>query len=84
MNLLKYSKSGILLLVLAEFCFASATVFAKYVTNRSDIPSIEIVFFRVSLGTVVAALYMWKTKTSFRPKKVWLVLARAVLSFQPW
>jgi drug/metabolite transporter (DMT)-like permease len=72
---------GIILLILAEFCFASATVFAKYITNGSDIPAIEITFFRVSLGAIVAALYMWKTKTSFRPKKVKLVIARAILSF---
>jgi len=72
---------GILLLILAEFCFASATVFAKFITNGSDIPAIEITFFRVSLGVMVAALYMWQTKTSFRPKKVFLVVTRAVLSF---
>jgi drug/metabolite transporter (DMT)-like permease len=72
---------GILLLVLAEFCFASATVFAKFITNGSDIPAIEITFFRVFLGVMIAALYMWQTKTSFRPKKVFLVVARAVLSF---
>jgi len=77
----KYLKSGIILLVLAEFCFAAATVFVKYITNGSDIPAIEITFFRVSMGVVVAALYMWKTGTSFRPKKIFLVVARAVLSF---
>jgi drug/metabolite transporter (DMT)-like permease len=72
---------GILLLILAEFCFASATVFAKFITNSSDIPAIEITFFRVSLGVVIATLYMLKTKTSFRPKKVFLVVTRAILSF---
>jgi drug/metabolite transporter (DMT)-like permease len=72
---------GIILLILAEFCFALATVFAKFITNGTDIPAIEITFFRVSLGVIAAALYMWKTKTSFRPKKVSLVIARAVLSF---
>jgi drug/metabolite transporter (DMT)-like permease len=77
----KLINNGIVLLVLAEFCFASATVFVKFVTNGSDIPSIEITFFRVSLGVVVAALYMWRTHTSFRPKKPGLVVARAVLSF---
>jgi drug/metabolite transporter (DMT)-like permease len=72
---------GILLLILAEFCFAAATVFAKFITNGSDIPAIEITFFRVSLGAVVAGLYMLKTKTSFKPNRVSLVIARAVLSF---
>jgi len=74
-------KRGIILLILAEFCFASATVFAKFITNGSDIPAIEITFFRVSLGVVIASLYMWKTHISFRPKKVSLVVARALLSF---
>jgi drug/metabolite transporter (DMT)-like permease len=77
----KYLKSGIVLLILAEFCFAGATVFVKFVTNASEIPAIEITFFRVFLGTIVASLYMWKTNTSFRPKKVKLVVARALLSF---
>lgn len=72
---------GFILLILAEFCFASATVFAKFVTNGSDIPAIEITFFRVSLGAIVATLYMLKTHTSFIPKRVSLVVARAVLSF---
>jgi drug/metabolite transporter (DMT)-like permease len=72
---------GILLLILAEFCFASATVFAKFITNGSDIPAIEITFFRVSMGVILAAIYMLRTKTSFRPKKVFLVTARAILSF---
>jgi drug/metabolite transporter (DMT)-like permease len=74
-------KSGIILLIMAEFCFAAATVFAKHVTNVSDIPAIEITFFRVSLGTIVAAMYMWQTKTSFRPRKIRLVVARAIFSF---
>jgi drug/metabolite transporter (DMT)-like permease len=72
---------GILLLILAEFCFASATVFAKFITNDSDIQAIEITFFRVSLGVILVTIYMLRTKTSFRPKKVFLVTARAILSF---
>jgi drug/metabolite transporter (DMT)-like permease len=74
-------KSGVLFLILAEFCFASATVFAKFVTNRSDIQAIEVVFFRVSMGTIIAAMYMWRTHMSFKPKKVSLVITRAVMSF---
>lgn len=77
----KYLKSGVILLVLAEFCFAAATVFAKYVTNISDIQAIEITFFRVSIGTLVAAVYMWRTRTSFRPNNFKLVIARAIFSF---
>jgi len=72
---------GIFLLILAEFCFASATVFAKFVTNSSDIPAIEITFCRVFLGVIMATVYMLRTGTSFRPNKVFLVVARAILSF---
>jgi drug/metabolite transporter (DMT)-like permease len=72
---------GIFLLILAEFCFASATIFVKFITNNSDIPAIEITFFRVSLGVLIAASYMIKTRTSFRPKKTKLVILRAILSF---
>ncbi|MBN1144352.1 MAG: DMT family transporter [Bacteroidales bacterium] len=72
---------GLLLIVLAEFCFASATVFAKLITNSSAIPAIEITFFRVSIGVAIAALYMIKTKTSFKPHNIKLVIARAVFSF---
>lgn len=72
---------GIVLLLLAEFCFAAATVFAKLVTNSSAIPAIEITFFRVSIGVIIAALYMIKTKTSFRPHNITLVVARAIFSF---
>lgn len=77
----KYLQSGIILLIMAEFCFASATVFAKYITNTTDIPAIEITFFRVSLGTIIAAWYMKRTNTSFRPKKIGLVVSRAIFSF---
>ncbi len=72
---------GIYILILAEFCFASATVFAKFVTNSSDIPAIEITFCRLILGVILATLYMLKTRTSFVPKKIPLVVARAILSF---
>ena len=74
-------RRGIYLLILAELCFASATVFAKFVTNSSDIPAIEITFCRLILGVILATLYMLKTKTSFIPKKIPLVVARALLSF---
>lgn len=72
---------GIYLLILAELCFATATVFAKFVTNSSDIPAIEITFSRLILGVILATLYMLKTRTSFIPKRIPLVIARAILSF---
>jgi drug/metabolite transporter (DMT)-like permease len=74
-------RRGIYILILAELCFASATVFAKFVTNSSDIPAIEITFCRLILGVILATLYMLKTRTSFIPRKIPLVVARAILSF---
>jgi drug/metabolite transporter (DMT)-like permease len=74
-------RRGLYILILAELCFASATVFAKFVTNSSDIPAIEITFCRLILGVILATLYMLKTNTSFIPKKIPLVVARAILSF---
>lgn len=74
-------RRGIYLLILAELCFASATVFAKFVTNSSDIPAIEITFCRLILGVILATLYMLKTGTSFIPKKIPIVVARAIFSF---
>ena len=74
-------RRGIYILIMAEFCFASATVFAKFVTNNSDIPAVEITFCRLILGVILATLYMLKTRTSFIPKKIPLVVARAILSF---
>jgi len=72
---------GISLLLMAELCFAAAAAFAKAVTNRSDIPAIEITFFRVFLGLIISAILMARTRTSFRPKRVRLVVLRALLSF---
>lgn len=63
----------------AEFCFALATVFVKYITNGSDIPPIEISFFRVSIGAAVTFLFMKREKLSFRPKMPSLVIWRAIL-----
>jgi drug/metabolite transporter (DMT)-like permease len=72
---------GITLLILAEFCFASAAIIVKHITTVSDIPAIEITFFRVSIGVVITAIYMLNTRTSFRPKRTFLVVMRAILSF---
>jgi len=72
---------GIILLLTAEFCFALATVFAKFITNTSEIPSIEITFFRVLAGTLIAFFYMVYTGVSFRPRNPKLVIWRAILSF---
>ncbi|MBN2481600.1 MAG: DMT family transporter [Bacteroidales bacterium] len=71
---------GLFLLLTAEFSFALATVFVKFITNNSDIPPIEITFFRVLIGTFVTLGYMIRTHASFRPKRPLLVFGRAIFS----
>jgi drug/metabolite transporter (DMT)-like permease len=72
---------GVTFILLAEFCFAVATVFAKYITRSSDIPAIEITFFRFLIGFFVSFFYIRKHGDSFKPAQWRLVLYRAVFSF---
>lgn len=72
---------GIFFLLFAELCFALATVFAKFITNGSEIPAIEITFFRLSIGTLVTLIYMMKMQIPFRPRNPRLVIWRAILGF---
>ncbi len=71
---------GIILLLLAELCFAGATVFVKLATTGTDIPAIEASFFRFFLGFFIAGFAMLKSKISFKPNKTKLVIWRAVLN----
>ncbi len=72
---------GVSFILLAELCFALATVFAKYITRGSDIPAVEITFFRFLIGFCVSFLYIRMHGYSFRPARWSLVLYRAVFSF---
>ncbi len=71
---------GIILLLLAEFCFASATVFAKFVTNTSDISPIEITFFRFFFGVFIAYFSLRKSNMSLIPNNKKFVISRAILN----
>jgi drug/metabolite transporter (DMT)-like permease len=71
---------GIILLLLAELCFAGATVFVKFATTGTEIPGIEASFFRFLLGFFIAGYAMVKSKLSFKPNKTKLVIWRAVLN----
>jgi drug/metabolite transporter (DMT)-like permease len=71
---------GVAFILSAEFCFAAATVFAKFITNGSDIPAIEITFFRFLIGFIVTFLYLRYNKFSLKPSRWSLVIWRAVLS----
>jgi drug/metabolite transporter (DMT)-like permease len=73
-------RKGVLFLLLAEFCFATATVFAKFITNGSAIPAIEITFFRFFIGFFISLFFLHTQKISMIPHRWSLVIWRAVLS----
>lgn len=66
--------------MLAELCFAGATVFVKFATTGTDIPAIEASFFRFFLGFFITGYAMFRSKISFKPNKTNLVIWRAVLN----
>ena len=68
------------MLLLAEFCFASATVFAKFVTESSSIPAIEITFFRFLFGIIFAYTLLKKSKASMVPNNKKFVMWRGILN----
>ena len=71
---------GIILLILAELCFASSTVFAKILTQSSNISTFEITFARFFFGVIAAFVYLKKEKQSFKPNKLSLLIMRGVLN----
>lgn len=71
---------GIIMLMSAEFCFAAATVSAKFVTNQSDISAIEITFFRFFFGVGIFYWALKKTGFSFKPQKKLYVVWRGILN----
>jgi drug/metabolite transporter (DMT)-like permease len=73
-------RKGIILLVLAEFCFASATVFAKFATTGTNIPALEVTFLRFFLGFFITWFWMHQEKMSYRPVNAKLVVWRAALN----
>jgi len=66
--------------MLAEFCFASATVFAKFVTTHSAIPAVEITFFRFFFGLFLAYAVLRKSGSSLIPNNKKLVIWRGILN----
>lgn len=51
-------KTGVMLLLTAEFLFALSTVFVKFVTNDTIISGIEIAFFRFFTGFTLTYVYI--------------------------
>jgi drug/metabolite transporter (DMT)-like permease len=77
---LKTMRKGIFMLLGAEFCFAAATVFAKFANNISDIPAVEITFFRFFIGVFVAGFFLKQLGNSFIPVKKTFVIWRSILN----
>jgi drug/metabolite transporter (DMT)-like permease len=71
---------GIILLSLAELCFALATVFAKLVTAHSDIPAVEVSFFRFFFGVFFAYAVLRKSGLSLIPNNKKMVIWRGILN----
>lgn len=51
-------RTGVLLLLTAEFLFALSTVFVKFVTSETIISGIEIAFFRFFTGFILTFTYV--------------------------
>jgi drug/metabolite transporter (DMT)-like permease len=73
-------RKGYILLILAEFCFAGATVFAKFATTGTNIPAIEVTFLRFFLGFFITWFTMHQAGMTFTPVKFRLVVWRAILN----
>ena len=73
-------RKGVFLLMAGEFCFASATVFAKLITKSSEIPAIEITFFRFLIGIFLAWGMLRRTGASFVPVRKKFVIWRGILN----
>lgn len=71
---------GVFLILIAELCFASATVIAKQIMNNSSIPAVEITFFRFFLGIPIAYALVRNAGISFKPNNLNLVLRRGILN----
>lgn len=71
---------GIIMLLAAELSFAAATVFAKFVTNSSSIPAVEITFFRFFFGIGISYWALRKSGFSFKPVNKKFVIWRGILN----
>lgn len=71
---------GILYLASSAFSFALATVFVKLVTSSTDIPSIEISFFRFLFGFLVTLFYILHKKKTIKPVKSIHVYMRGIFN----
>ncbi len=71
---------GIVLVSASALFFALATVFAKIITNNSQIAPLEITFFRFFYGFVAAFFFMYKSRLKYFPNNFKLVSLRVIFN----
>jgi drug/metabolite transporter (DMT)-like permease len=71
---------GIIYLVFSALSFALATVFVKLVTANTEIPGIELSFFRFLFGLLITLFYVLHRKKSIKPVKSIHVYMRAIFN----
>jgi len=68
---------GLVYLLLSALTFSLSTAFAKLITSNSEVPAVEITFFRFLLGFVITLLYVLWKKQPLKPNKLKYILLRA-------
>jgi len=68
---------GFILLLMSAFTFALSTVFAKLITDMSNVHAIELTFFRFSCGLLMVSAYIIFKKKSIRPNNKKYILMRS-------
>jgi len=71
---------GVIYLIISAFSFALATVFVKLVTADTDIPAIELSFFRFLFGFIITLFYIIYKKKSLKTVKSRHVYMRAIFN----
>lgn len=70
---------SVLKMVLAAVSFAVMATFVKFASKT--VPSVEVVFFRSILGTLMIAVVIWKEKASWLGQNPKILVLRGVFGF---
>jgi drug/metabolite transporter (DMT)-like permease len=71
--------SGVLLMLLASFCFAIMGGFVKILV--AELPSLEVTFFRNIFGVIIILFTLWKMPLKQIGGKPWLLIFRGAIGF---
>jgi len=69
---------GIILILFSALSFALSTVFAKITNTVSNIPAVEITFFRFITGFVIILVYVLRKRKPLKPVNLKFILLRAL------